>query len=398
MEEHKIALSKLCRACGEKFSTRKIAKNKNRNPLPVDQIKDEIFLLLGEDISQDTEYTHPDKICRKCYLNIVKSRNINDPFERIEKYSKEREIIQSLRYEWKFHIEQNCKICDMSVRPKSLFRREDKKQKGENGIDNISFKSESDGFTHLTEKCEMKLNENVEILHKENLWILFNCVICQRHFKRNTVKTKCSHYFCSDCLSQYFWHGQINSLPCPICKDSISYDEIEASDWLFKMQLFNSFATCHKCKITDRYSNFFEHECDGFRSKISKDSPECKSDKENEVPVTPIINCTPLKSVHETLTRNINSPLNKTELKVLTHLTRRHEDNGVLRCPTRGQSIHYARISKSRKKSKIASAKVVKRRCKTVTNIRKLVSGGVSSSATRNRIKGTTEKRTPVYN
>ena len=123
MEAHKIGLSNLCRTCGEKFNTRKVAKDKHRKPLPVANIQDEIFLLLGEDISQDGQYTHPDKLCRKCYLNIVNTININDPLERIDKYSKEREIIHSLKNEWKVHCEEKCKICEMNVRPKVPFRK-----------------------------------------------------------------------------------------------------------------------------------------------------------------------------------------------------------------------------------------------------------------------------------
>ena len=48
----------------------------------------------------------------------------------------------------------------------------------------------------------------VEIVLKENMWIFLNCVICQQNFKRNTVKTKCFHYYCSDYLSRYFRNGQ----------------------------------------------------------------------------------------------------------------------------------------------------------------------------------------------
>ena len=250
------------------------------------------------------------------------------------------------------------------------------------------------GFSHLCDETEQLSNNFVEIVLKENMWILFNCVICQQNSKRNTVKTKCSHYYCSDCLSRFIWNGQSTKLPCPICKDTISYNEIEASDWMFKMQLFNSMANCQNCKIYDRYANLLDHKCSGYQIYSLNESPTCESDKGNEQPETPInesdkenkpyetpINLvTPKKGLQDSLKRNINSPLDKNELKVLTHLTRRHEENGVLRCPTRGQSIPYARIAKSRKKSKFASGQIVKKRSRIVTNIRHIVSGGGQTS------------------
>ena len=248
MEAHKIGLSNLCRTCGEKFNTRKVSKDKHRKPLPVANIKDEIFLLLGEDISQDGLYTHPDKLCRKCYLTIVNTRNIKDPMERIDKYSKEREIILSLRNEWQTHSGEKCKICEMNVRPKVPFGKS--KSNMNKTVEFIPFSSELDGFVHLCKETEVESNSYVEIVLKENMWTLFNCAICQQNFKRNTVKTKCSHYFCSDCLFRFFWHGKSTQLPRPICKETISYYEIETSDWMF---LKCNFSTVWRTVKTVKY-------------------------------------------------------------------------------------------------------------------------------------------------
>ena len=207
MEAHKRALENLCRICGERFKTGKIGKIKYRKPTYVKDIQDEIFLLLGEDVSQDVENLHPNKLCRKCYLDIANTRNITDDIERIEKYKTASELVHSLRSEWVEHNDENCKICEKTEIPKTQFVKKPKKIKVpiEKGI---PFESENEGFAHLFDSFDKTTNENISIIHKPYMWMVFNCTICLQHFKNQTVKTKCAHYFCADCLSKYFWHGQ----------------------------------------------------------------------------------------------------------------------------------------------------------------------------------------------
>ena len=71
----------------------------------------------------------------------------------------------------------------------------------------MPFSLKLDRCVHLCDISENIYIFFVEIVSKENMWMFFDW---QQHAERNTVKTKCSHYFCSKLLfSRYF-------SPCPI--------------------------------------------------------------------------------------------------------------------------------------------------------------------------------------
>ena len=51
-----------------------------------------------------------------------------------------------------------------------------------------------------------------------------SCAICLEEFKgeKSVTKLKCSHIFCSNCISKWFY----NSLSCPCCRDKLELDVI----------------------------------------------------------------------------------------------------------------------------------------------------------------------------
>ena len=65
------------------------------------------------------------------------------------------------------------------------------------------------------------------------------------------------------------------------------------------------------------------------------------------------------KTIHDFLNRNEESPLDKSKQKVLKTLIKRHENDGILTIPTRGQPQKYVRVVNPRNQSIDASEKIV---------------------------------------
>ena len=85
------------------------------------------------------------------------------------------------------------------------------------------------------------------------------------------------------------------------------------------------------------------------------------------------------------LNRNNLSPLNKVEQKVLSSLATRHEKEGLLTCPTGGQSRHYVHVSKPRKNTGSATKRVVQQRALNISKVRNAVAGKYIKSVRNNK-------------
>ena len=234
----------------------------------------------------------------------------------------------------------------------------------------------------------------------------YSCPICSRVFTGKCVKTKChprEHYFCSVCLSQVFKKYLSGEISCPVCQAEIVFQDVHATDWMFRRQLSLLKVKCVHCLQATTAGNMKHHTC--MTTPTMHSTP--KKDEVREVPfsaaletVSPVHPCvgdtvqsgqnstperqqkSPLTSgtsaagitfvscatspmvpaqptLEDTLKKSEDDPPDATEEKLYTSLTRRKlkfaAGKNVIKCKTRGQVSHQIMLKGCLGVSKLTS-------------------------------------------
>ena len=84
-------------------------------------------------------------------------------------------------------------------------------------------------MTHISH-LEVHIDHTkVQVEHAET----YKCPICQDLYSLATVKTKCDHYFCCECLSNYIHSEKSDPVLCPVCSDFVSTSDVKSADERF---------------------------------------------------------------------------------------------------------------------------------------------------------------------
>lgn len=396
IEHHQQCLSNMCRICGARALTFNQLR-KNFRKRFCENVKDEIYMFYGIDVSSDTE-NHPKVMCLACY-NRVKKANVLVDDSRLDKkeFLGEKEKASIVSALWQPHKRVNCQVCETYNSQAKQGRHKHVKRCGkpkcvtsthkETDTENI-FSHLFDTVSKSPEKSMLEI-DNMLPGQKET----FICQLCQCIFSMRTVRSKCDHYFCSECLSNLFLFRKTGTVDCPICHKAIRRDEIKVADERFKQQLSNIEVVCKKCKYTGPMYTIIFHNCgistaDGEALRVETESEtndvmESITDttisnsesllplestpvpsinfrsgtiqerrKEIETQTSPILNTSPIqnRSLQSTLKRAMSSPLSREEEKVHTHLTKRKlifaKEKGTISYETGGQPMILKRLIK----------------------------------------------------
>ena len=318
-------------------------------------------------------------ICSKCVNKIRNSKRTIDDIERIGKFKNEQDKMQELKLLWCEHENDECNICKLANRPfyEVNIDIKGKKRKDISCTEKGTLKFDMDTddiFSFDQDTQTIPLDFNFLLPEKNRSRLI--CSICLDILKINSVRTKCGHYFCSNCMTKCFQVSKSNDVSCPVCYTKINYDDISGCDYYFRTHLHNCEVICSQCNCCEKYENIALHSCKHELPILSPKTP----------------------TIRDILNRNQDSPLAKKELKVvsltksLTHLTNRQERQGVLVCPTGGQSRHYVRVAKPRTSSEKASKSSVKKRSNDISKIRETIPGNESASLKQHEISSLTRQ------
>jgi hypothetical protein len=385
MDNHMNILAKLCRVCTGRLQTDKEIRSKKNKIIAKDHM-DCIFILFGIDISCDNATAHSQHICTECYKRINNSRragtkgpneqelNLDGVYGELKKWSDERNI-------WGVHLDEQCKVCTLYKEQSTPFYR-DKAVRGrpKGRKEDLLFDRNSDNiFSSLfTHECPTQCN-SVEIINKDDR-DNFVCAICRDILQEQAVSTGC-HHFCAECISQYYTKSGNNELPCPVCYKLIRVNNVHPISEQLLISLNKVYVKCVTCNESGRLLGMRDHQCPCTPSK--NDAIDAVNEEIVTGSATIGIQTTPRSCIKtpSSLTRSVTSPLNNTEERVYTHLTRRklQDDPNFLTCHTGGQKLHFAKIVKPRKSTLDSNSPLKKRRARQLAKVRSQISGGASA-------------------
>ena len=228
------------------------------------------------------------------------------------------------------------------------------------------------------------------------------CTIRHHIFSFASVKTKCDHYFCANCLDQFFRHKNTTTVTCPVSPKAVSMNDIKPANDRFQQQLSSLDVKCSRCSHTGPLSTFAIHHCDTTAATPLKsgtddnplsstpvherlDLPCTRESAENtymeiDIQTSPVLldNSTlygnTSTTLDETLQRSLQSPLSKDGERVHTHLTKRKlkisKDKDIIKCKTTCQPRLLQRIVKPRKSSSTARSPLKRKRANIISKIR----------------------------
>ena len=207
------------------------------------------------DVTCDRDEVHSKIICYKCKNKISHSKRIKDDVEKILKFQNEQDLAKSLDHLWVPHIENECKVCQISSREWYDYDRKSVRS-------NISKDETIDLSQIFEEKTESKPEKAVDFMLEipEKSRCNYICSICQDIFSLESVRSKCKHYFCIKCISNLFEFSKIN-VSCPICSENICEKDLEKADFCFESHIKNCPVSCNKCKTMTNYESIENHTC-----------------------------------------------------------------------------------------------------------------------------------------
>ena len=108
---HKKCLLNMCRICSKRALTEQQIRKKTPQRV-CENVKDEIYIFFGLDITCDTEL-HPKIMCCPCYNKMKKAKVMSDDTKmNKEKFLGEKEKATTVNKIWTSHKTYNCIVCN----------------------------------------------------------------------------------------------------------------------------------------------------------------------------------------------------------------------------------------------------------------------------------------------
>ena len=409
LDFHKKCLENLCRICSKRVQTCDQINRKATPRLCVNS-RDKIYVYYGIDISSDEQDIHPAKICNQCFYRmknvdvLAKSNKMDSA-----KYLGEKEKAGTVSRLWKPHKRIDCNVCNLYSSQMRKGRTRKVSTKGRPKKKTATSKSDGNIFDHLFPSSDMSNKYETDSAKiPTELLKTYVCQICQGIYSIKAVKTTCDHYFCADCLSNYFKHSETDEVACPICSNPVTVGEVKPVEERFQTQLLALDVKCKKCSHVCTLQTLTSHSCDSdvntnddqfasisepaeiFQPMHStpknklipcstievQTSPTLFSDESLKVPTVP--------SMEKSLSRSLSSPLTKNEERLHTHLTKRKlnfsKTKSIIKCKTGGQPIVLKKLVKARKSSLDVSSPLKRKRAREVATYRSAIAGNTEES------------------
>ena len=262
MEIHLKALDHLCRVCESYISTKNF-----KSSCSVSSAAKETQPLWSINVWKDQTDQHPNKLCSNCKRKVYHFRSGTRQYQPNQTFKPRN---------WKKHSRTgNCETC-------SLYRDLVSGAKGDNrrfknrpattcGIQKLPksqlpFETDKlDIFSHVHSIFTVRQSSNYyldidrERIHPDHQEF-FICSLCLCILS-NSVYTECQHSFCSDCLTRLFQFHRDIAVPCPVCRQSVSYHSVKEIPNFLHVQLQNLCVYCTKCNTKGNRNTLSDHQC-----------------------------------------------------------------------------------------------------------------------------------------
>ena len=270
-DSHKIALSLLCRICGELIEKTGYAYSVSENE---GDIRNYFYI----DVSNDNDDIHPKDFCKGCFSDILNMKKRGT--------TTEHKIIN-----WVGHYhELNCYACDKIEKKKKGGRPKKRKhvgnpksailwtRKDSGTLKDLDFPSSTLNYPPL-ETLKNKLNSNVD---------LCVCQVCHKLLNKPIMNVKCQHVTCLNCLLARVEGVELVHANCPLCSEMAKpefYASALAIETLLRNLKFECKRGCGETFTVEEMDNSQGHEefCFG-KEKSHPIEDVFKLDSSEEIP------------------------------------------------------------------------------------------------------------------
>ena len=236
--------------------------------------KESILELYGIDVTMDEKDVHPPHLCELCYRKLLYAKRPGNE----QKYAGEKQSAAEKNKFWIKHRRntdsESCRVCTLFEK-QSVGGAPVKQKKGrpKKYPTDLAFSRYSQNiFASLVQEESSFKAHTIDIV---DLWPAqkanFICPLCQEIFEPAAVKSQCEHYFCSSCLSDLFKQKLANFVKCPVCDETIDFQQVSCVEKRFREQLFTLPVRCKICKQTGVYRDIMLHTCEDISSSESNE-------------------------------------------------------------------------------------------------------------------------------
>ena len=222
--------------------------------------------MFGVSTWEDSPDQHPQKLFEKCAGKIRHFTSGKRVYSITD--IKQRQTVQD---EWPKHSRTGeCFVCSL-VRKQGRGGGSHKPNCKQNAGSAEQHTFEGDNiFSHLPDQQPCIVPPTLDIVCHRGEEFLFICVICQSIISRPAVQTPCEHAFCATCLSKCFQFASCQKINCPVCNQTLDFQEVTKIPRILNVQLDNLTVVCNSCTKIGKLSHIVDHNCSPKKTPTPK--------------------------------------------------------------------------------------------------------------------------------
>lgn len=195
---------------------------------------------------------HPQKLCNLCYVTVKNAHASKMDVNLFkQKHPNMKEQVDSISRMWQTHKRKNCIVYNTFTNQMHPGRRKSLCKRGRPVTEKCCderLSTEGNLFATIFHDTHEKINfSEVEVCNlNESHLNTFICHNCKSLLSVVSIKTACSHYFCSACMPDSFKNEKNTTIKCLFlaCIRDIDLNDVKAVDDRFKQQILNLDVKC----------------------------------------------------------------------------------------------------------------------------------------------------------